>query len=94
MTERVTQSSSSFLHPVKPVAPKIRSVFCAKSVSFKSVVIFSFLFAAIFCTPAHAMVFINEVYFNPTESDSLNEFIELMGTPGMKLDGYAIAILN
>lgn len=43
----------------------------------------------------HATVFINEVLINPPGSlDDTREFIELMGTPGMKLDGYAIAILN
>lgn len=43
---------------------------------------------------AQGTVFINEVFINPKEDDSLNEFIELMGTPGMKLDGYAVAVLN
>lgn len=43
-----------------------------------------------------AMVFINEVFINPpgSETDASREFIELMGTPGMKLDGYAVAVLN
>ncbi len=48
----------------------------------------------VFSTCAHGMVFINEIYFNPKEVDEQNEFIELMGTPGMKLDGYAVAVLN
>ncbi len=39
-------------------------------------------------------IFINEVFINPSESDGTHEFIELLGTPGMKLDGYAIAVLN
>lgn len=44
---------------------------------------------------AQATVFINEVFINPPgSSDSSCEFIELLGTPGMKLDGYAIAVLN
>ena len=42
-----------------------------------------------------ATVFINEVFMNPPgASDAGREFIELLGTPGMKLDGYAIAVLN
>ena len=42
-----------------------------------------------------ATVFINEVFINPPgAADDGREFIELLGTPGMKLDGYAIAILN
>lgn len=47
-------------------------------------------------TPAaSATVFINEVFVNaPGGSESTKEFIELAGTPGMKLDGYAIALLN
>lgn len=40
-------------------------------------------------------VMINEVFINPPGSlDNTQEFIELMGTPGMKLDGYAIANVN
>jgi len=40
-------------------------------------------------------VFINEVFTNPPGgSDDHFEFIELLGTPGRKLDGYAIAVLN
>jgi len=42
-----------------------------------------------------ATVFINEVFINPPgASDAGREFIELLGTPGKKLDGYAIAVLN
>ena len=42
-----------------------------------------------------ATVFINEVFINPpSATDSVYEFIELLGTPGKKLDGYAIALLN
>ncbi len=45
-----------------------------------------------------ATVFINEVFINPpgpsAEGDMKHEFIELLGTPGMKLDGYAIATMN
>ncbi len=42
-----------------------------------------------------AVVVINEVFMNPDGSyDDTREFIELMGTPGKKLDGYAIALLN
>ena len=45
---------------------------------------------------AQATVFINEVFINPPGSatDDSREFIELMGTPSMKLDGYAVAVLN
>ncbi len=43
---------------------------------------------------AQATVFINEVFINPSENDGTHEFIELLGTPGRKLDGYAIAVLN
>lgn len=43
---------------------------------------------------AQAVVFINEVFMNPAGKADESEFIELLGTPGMKLDGYAIAILN
>ena len=45
--------------------------------------------------PAQATVFLNEVYINPPgTSDDGREFIELLGTPGRSLDGYAIAIIN
>jgi len=89
MSVRVRQSLS-FLRPVKPLTVPVRCV------SFKSFVICSFLLAVIFCAPVHAMVFINEVFLNPPGSatDASREFIELMGTPGMKLDGYAVAVLN
>ncbi len=45
---------------------------------------------------AQATVFINEVFINPKgdATDANYEFIELLGTPGMKLDGYAVAVLN
>jgi hypothetical protein len=45
---------------------------------------------------AQATVFINEVFINPApgSDDNNYEFIELLGTPGMKLDGYAIAVFN
>ena len=46
-------------------------------------------------SPAAATVFLNEIYINPPGSaDNTREFIELCGTPGMKLDGYAVAFLN
>jgi hypothetical protein len=42
---------------------------------------------------ASAQVFISEVFVNPPGSfDSSKEFIELQGTPGKKLDGYAVAL--
>jgi len=46
--------------------------------------------------PARATVFINEVFINPPGPgmDDSREFIELLGTPGKKLDGYAIAVIN
>ncbi len=54
-----------------------------------------FVLAAVVCGPATATVFINEVFINPPGSlDDTREFIELFGTPGKKLDGYAIALAN
>lgn len=55
--------------------------------------------AAILCSMvaagARGTVFLNEIYVNPSSSsDNTQEFIELMGTPGMKLNGYGIAIVN
>ena len=46
------------------------------------------------CPSAKAVVFLNEFFINPAGSADDSEFIELLGTPGMKLDGYAIAIVN
>ncbi len=45
---------------------------------------------------AWATVFINEVFINPpgSSADDTREFIELLGTPGRSLDGYAIALVN
>ncbi|MCA9311884.1 MAG: hypothetical protein KDA21_11800, partial [Phycisphaerales bacterium] len=45
---------------------------------------------------ADAVVVINEVFINPPTSglDDTREFVELMGTPGKKLDGYGIAVIN
>ncbi len=44
---------------------------------------------------AQATVFVSEVFINPPSTlDDTREFIELLGTPGKKLDGYAIAVLN
>jgi hypothetical protein len=46
-------------------------------------------------TTASATVFLNEIFINPPGSyDDSREFIELMGTPGMKLDGYAVAFVS
>ncbi|MCG3126987.1 MAG: hypothetical protein CHACPFDD_01843 [Phycisphaerae bacterium] len=43
----------------------------------------------------HAQVFLNEIFLNPPGSlDDTVEFVELMGTPGMKLDGFAIAVVS
>ncbi len=47
------------------------------------------------CSGAQAAVFINEAFINPPGlTDDSREYIELLGTPGRKLDGYAIAVLN
>ncbi len=44
---------------------------------------------------AQAAVYLNEVLVNPPGSyDDTREFIELQGTPGMKLDGYAVTLVN
>lgn len=51
--------------------------------------------ATVLSHAASASVFINEVLINPPGSlDDTREFIELAGTPGMKLDGYAIAVVQ
>lgn len=43
---------------------------------------------------ASAQVFVSEVFSNPPGSyDNNKEYIELRGTPGMKLDGYAVCLL-
>ncbi len=44
---------------------------------------------------ASGVVFINEVFINPDGSyDGTREYLELMGTPGKSLDGYAVAFVN
>ena len=51
--------------------------------------------AAILTPQIQAAVFLSEVFINPPGSDDdTREFIELQGTPGMKLDGYAVAVVN
>jgi hypothetical protein len=46
-------------------------------------------------TQSSAAVFLNEIFINPPGSlDDTREYIELMGTPGMKLDGYAVALIS
>jgi hypothetical protein len=41
------------------------------------------------------VVFINEVFINPPGgADDTKEFVELQGTPGKSLDGYALAFVN
>ncbi len=56
------------------------------------IVLTSVLFLA---AEANAAVFLSEVFINPPGSDDdTREFIELQGTPGMKLDGYAVAVAN
>ena len=48
-----------------------------------------------FAATTQAAVFLNEVLVNPPGSyDDTREFIELQGTPGMKLDGYAVTLVN
>lgn len=55
----------------------------------------SVLAALMFCAHASAAVFLNEIFINPPGSlDDTKEYIELQGTPGMKLDGYAVAVIN
>lgn len=49
---------------------------------------------ALFCSCGQAQVVINEVWANPAgggSNDDVNEYIELYGTPGMSLTGYALA---
>lgn len=48
------------------------------------------------CGAAWGQVFINEVYINPpgSSADDTREYIELLGTPNRKLDGYALAFVN
>ncbi|GJM24066.1 MAG: hypothetical protein DHS20C16_04810 [Phycisphaerae bacterium] len=54
-----------------------------------------FLLLLVVVPAANAVVFINEVFINPPGgADDTKEFIELMGTPGKKLDGYAVAMIN
>lgn len=44
---------------------------------------------------ASAQIFISEVFNNPPGStDTTREYVELQGTPGMKLDGFAFAVAN
>ena len=53
-------------------------------------------FCLLMVSSAQAVVYINEILLNPPGSggDDTQEFIELQGAPGMRLDGYAIALLN
>lgn len=62
----------------------------------RSIVARAFLGLLTFPLASHAAVFINEVVINPPggSGDDFYEFIELQGTPGMKLDGYAIAVIS
>ncbi len=49
----------------------------------------------LFASPTSAVVFINEIFINPSgTTDETAEYIELLGTPGKKLDGYAVAQAN
>lgn len=53
------------------------------------------LAAGLLAATAHATVFLNQIFINPPGSlDDTIEFIELQGTPFMKLDGFAIAFVN
>lgn len=56
----------------------------------------SLLIALLFAPAASGVVFINEVFLNPagTGVDEYYEFVELYGTPGKKLDGYALAFIS
>lgn len=58
----------------------------------------AFLWVLALSPCATAVVFVNEVFINPPgpsdEGDANLEFIELLGTPNKKLDGYAIATFN
>lgn len=56
------------------------------------VCLFSFTFAQV----APATVFINEVLMNPpgSSNDDTREYVEIVGTPGKKLDGYAFTLIN
>ncbi len=46
-------------------------------------------------TTGEGAVFLSEIFLNPPGTfDDTREFIELQGTPGMKLDGYAVAFIN
>jgi hypothetical protein len=98
MMKRVVQVHLDFLVPAASVvAHLIPYPSFVKNASFKSTVIVSFLIAILFSVPAPAMVFINEAFVNPpggSSFDAVREFVELAGTPGMKLDGYAVAVLN
>jgi hypothetical protein len=51
---------------------------------------------ALAVSPVLATVVLNEVFVNPPTSsfDDTREFIELLGTPGMRLDGYAVAVVS
>src|SRR5262245_62042794 len=56
----------------------------------------SVIIALSLAASASAGVFINEVLLNPpgSGSDDFREYVELMGTPGMKLDGYAFTVIS
>ncbi len=56
----------------------------------------AFLAMAAGASTALSQVVINEFWQNPPGSgsnDELNEYVEIYGTPGMKLDGYALAVV-
>ncbi len=53
------------------------------------------LLSLVWVGSVEAVVFLNELFINPAGSyDNTQEFIELLGTPGKKLDGYAVAFCN
>lgn len=55
----------------------------------------TFGFALALGRDSNAQVFINEIVINPPGSfDSTREYVELLGTPNMKLDGYAFAMVS
>lgn len=54
----------------------------------------AFLACSSLCPVAFSQVFLSKVFNNPPGSyDTTHEFIELAGAPGMKLDGYAVALI-
>lgn len=54
----------------------------------------AFLACSSLVPTAYSQVYLSKVFINPPGSyDTTHEFIELAGAPGMKLDGYAVAVI-